>query len=115
PADIAPLQIKLIEGDKHFRACSRLYAPAQRKFLLEYTKRSDQLGFIKQNNQSHWASAAVPVAKPKSPDDFQMTVDYRPVNALTIPIVGATQDVTDSSEEAEGSYGYGDFDMPKGF
>ncbi|OWZ04112.1 hypothetical protein PHMEG_00024041 [Phytophthora megakarya] len=85
------------------------------KFLREYTKRSDQLGFIKQNNQSHWASAAVPVAKPKSPDDFRMTVDYRPVNALTIPIVGATQDVTDSAEEAEGSYGYGDFDMPKGF
>ncbi|EGZ28998.1 hypothetical protein PHYSODRAFT_434001, partial [Phytophthora sojae] len=64
PADIAPLRIKLIEGAKPFRARSHRYAPAQRNFLREYTKRPELMGFIRQNNQSHWACAAVPVAKP---------------------------------------------------
>eukprot|EP00644_Phytophthora_capsici_P015122 jgi/Phyca11/127654/e_gw1.71.78.1 len=76
PADIAPLRIKLVEVAEPFRARSRWYAPVQRSFLREYTKRLERMGFIRQNNQSHWACAAVPVAKPKVPGGFRMTIDY---------------------------------------
>ncbi|GMF51975.1 unnamed protein product [Phytophthora fragariaefolia] len=115
PAEIEPLRIKLVDDAKPFRARARRYAPAQHKFLREYAKRFEQLGLIRQNNQSHWACAAVPVAKPKSPGEFRMTIDYRPVNAMTVPIACSAQDVVDSAEEAEGAYGFADFDMPKGF
>ncbi|GMF23876.1 unnamed protein product [Phytophthora fragariaefolia] len=115
PAEIEPLRIKLVDDAKPFRARARRYAPAQRKFLREYAKRLEQLGLIRQNNRSHWACAAVPVAKPKSPGVFRMTIDYRPVNAMTVPIAGSAQDVVDSAEEAEETYGFADFDMPKGF
>ncbi|OWZ07339.1 hypothetical protein PHMEG_00020277, partial [Phytophthora megakarya] len=101
PADIAPLRIQLVEGATPFRARSRRYAQAQRNFLRQYTKRLELMGFIRQNNQSHWACAAVPVAKPKSQDEFRMTIDYRPVNALTVPIAGAVQDIADSADETQ--------------
>ncbi|OWZ02675.1 hypothetical protein PHMEG_00025723 [Phytophthora megakarya] len=88
PTDIEPLRIKLIDGAKPFRARARRYPPAQRRFLRMYAKRLELLGFIRQNNQIHWVCAAVSVAKPKSPGEFRMTIDYRPVNAMTVPIAG---------------------------
>ncbi|GMF16577.1 unnamed protein product [Phytophthora fragariaefolia] len=115
PADIEPLNITLEEGAKPFRARSRHYAPAQRQFLREYTARPEEQGFIRRNDQTHWTCAAVPVAKPHKPGEFRMTVNYRPVNAMTVPIAGAAQEVPDSAEAAKGACGYADFDMPKGF
>ncbi|GMF44352.1 unnamed protein product [Phytophthora fragariaefolia] len=44
-----------------------------------------------------------------------MTIDYRPVNKLTVPLAGAVPNLTVVVEAVRGSYGLGTFDSHKGF
>jgi len=115
PADIEPLKITLKEGSEPFRTKPRRYAPAQSQFLREHTKKLERMGFIKRNNQSHWACAAVPVPKANRPGEFRLTIDYRPVNAKTAPIVGTAPDLAAAAQHVAGAYGYAAFDLPEGF
>ncbi|POM72163.1 Hypothetical protein PHPALM_11167 [Phytophthora palmivora] len=73
------------------------------------------MGYIRRNNMSVWACAAVPVPKVNRPNEFRLTNDYRPVNAVTVPIAGTGSDLTSSSENVAGAYGFAGFDMPSGF
>ncbi|KAJ8569507.1 hypothetical protein ON010_g5753 [Phytophthora cinnamomi] len=93
PAKVEPLKITLKPDAVPFRAKSCKYAPAQREFLRRELKRLEDLGYIRKNNHSGWACAAVPVAKPGNPMEFRLTIDYRPVNRQTVPIAGAVPNI----------------------
>uniref|UniRef100_H3H4K2 Reverse transcriptase/retrotransposon-derived protein RNase H-like domain-containing protein n=1 Tax=Phytophthora ramorum TaxID=164328 RepID=H3H4K2_PHYRM len=58
------------------------------EFIREYVKSLVAEGLVTKNNAARWACAVVPVRKPGSRDKFRLTIDYRPVNRLTIPIAG---------------------------
>ena len=66
------------------------YSPLQSEFLKKYVVELEQYGFIRKNDRSRWACAAVPARKSGSIMDFRITNDYRPVNSMTIPIAGTT-------------------------
>ncbi|ETO73131.1 hypothetical protein F444_10899 [Phytophthora nicotianae P1976] len=87
PADVEPLRITLKPGAQPFRAHPRRYSSAQ----------------------------TVPVAMVGRPNEFRLTVDYRPVNAATVPIAGTGADLTSSSGIVAGGYGFAGFDMLSGF
>ncbi|EGZ29944.1 hypothetical protein PHYSODRAFT_408263, partial [Phytophthora sojae] len=115
PADVEPLRITLQPGAQPFRARTRRYGAAQSAVLPEHVHTLEKMGFVRRNNMSRWACAAVPVPKAGRPNEFRLTIDYRPVNVLTIPIAGTGADLTSSSENVDGAYGFAGFDMPSGF
>uniref|UniRef100_H3H259 RNA-directed DNA polymerase n=1 Tax=Phytophthora ramorum TaxID=164328 RepID=H3H259_PHYRM len=89
PALVEPLKVTLTDDVVPFCCKPRKYAPLQSAFLREYTAELEKRGFIRKNNAAKWACAAVPVRKPGSQTEFRITIDYRPVNKVTVPIAGA--------------------------
>ncbi|KAE8997546.1 hypothetical protein PR002_g19001 [Phytophthora rubi] len=85
-ASVEPLYVRLREDAKPYRSPPRKYAPLQAEFIREYVKSLVAEGLVTKNNAARWACAVVPVRKPGSRDKFRLTIDYRPVNRLTIPI-----------------------------
>lgn len=60
----------------------RRYSTEQRKFLDDYIAKCVEYGFIAPNVDSRWAAAPLLVAKEPSVYG-NLTLDYRPVNAVT--------------------------------
>ncbi|POM57618.1 Hypothetical protein PHPALM_37843 [Phytophthora palmivora] len=63
PAKVEPLRITLRSDAKRFRARPRRYSPAQSAFLSEHVRSLEKMGYIRRDNMSVWACAAVPVPK----------------------------------------------------
>ncbi|OWZ14282.1 LOW QUALITY PROTEIN: hypothetical protein PHMEG_00012264 [Phytophthora megakarya] len=59
------------------------------EFLWEYVRELEEADLIQRNTQRRWACRALPVAK-RGTDEFRITIDYRPVNRLTVPLAGAS-------------------------
>ncbi|GLD95516.1 hypothetical protein PINS_up004193 [Pythium insidiosum] len=114
PADVEPLRVQLRDGAKPYRSATRKYPEAQRDFLRRYVKELEASGLIYRNNASRWACAAHPVKKQGS-DGYRITVDYRPVNQCTVPLAGATPNLRAVTQAVRGAYGFGQFDLFKGF
>lgn len=72
-------------------------------------------GLVKQNDASRWACAVVPVRKPGTRDKFRLTIDYRPVNRITIPIAGTMPSVATTVDAFEGITVFARFDSTQGF
>ncbi|GMF65874.1 unnamed protein product [Phytophthora lilii] len=62
--------------------------------------------------RNRWACAALPVRK--SNDEYRMTVDYRPVNRLTVPLAAATPNLAVVTQSVKDAYGFGSFDLLRG-
>ncbi|KAE8901511.1 hypothetical protein PF010_g12839 [Phytophthora fragariae] len=96
-----------------FRCKLRKYPERQRAFLREYVQQLVDAGLVLRNNDSRWACAALPVKK--SSGEYRMTVDYRPVNQLTVPLAAATPNLAVVTQSVKGAYGFGPFNLLKGF
>lgn len=114
PADVEPMEVKLKEGAQPFRSGVRKYNDKQRVFLRDYVEELERNGLVRRNNFSRWACAALPVLK-QMVDEYRITVDYRPVNRCTVPIAGAAPNLGNVTQCVAGSYGFGQFDLFKGF
>ncbi|OWZ01646.1 hypothetical protein PHMEG_00026927 [Phytophthora megakarya] len=115
PAKVAPLKITLREDAVPYRCQARKYPPAQRHFLQAYTRELVNFGFVRHNDKSRWACAAVPVRKVGSADSFRITNYYRPVNKETVSIAGVMPNLDVALDQVSGSYGFAKFDLMKGF
>lgn len=115
PAKVEPLRVTLIDGAQPVRCKPHRYPPAQHKFLQEHVEQLLRFGFIRKNNQSKWASNAVPVRKPDDPTSFRITNNYIPVNALTIPVAGTMPHFSVILSYVQGAQYFAKFDMFKGF
>ncbi|KAE8978399.1 hypothetical protein PR001_g24855 [Phytophthora rubi] len=113
-ADVQPLEVRLEGGAQPYRSGVRRYPEAQRQFLREYVRELESAGLVERNTQSRWACPALPVAK-RGTDECRITIDYRPVNRLTVPLAGASLNLAVVTESVRGSYGFGAFDFHKGF
>ncbi|KAE9271091.1 hypothetical protein PR003_g30616, partial [Phytophthora rubi] len=115
PARVEPLMVQLKADAVPYRCKARSYPPLQQQFLREYTKELEDRGLIRKNNLSQWASAVVPVKKPGTQGEFRMTVDYRRLNAMTVPIAGTASNLSVVTSSVRGSCGFASFDLHKGF
>lgn len=113
PARVTPLKVALKENATPFRCKPRRYTPQQKAFLEQFNKELEKLGWVFKNNQSRWASAAIPV--PKAKGEFRQANDYRSVNQRTVPIAGTMPHLLSVMEYAKGKKHYGLFDFLKGF
>ncbi|GMF16253.1 unnamed protein product [Phytophthora fragariaefolia] len=114
PARVEPMRITLRPDAQPYCSGVRKYQDMQRAFLRTYVQELLDNGLVRRNNSSRWACAALPVRKAGG-DGFRITVVYRPVNKLTVPLAGATPNLTAVTQSVRGAYGFGQFDLFQGF
>ncbi|KAH9101889.1 hypothetical protein LEN26_015639, partial [Aphanomyces euteiches] len=114
PADVEPLQVLLQPHAAPYRAKARKYSPDQIAFMDKYITQLLDAGCIRPNSHARWACATQPVRKPGT-DEYRITVDYRPVNALTLPISGNMPNLPAILPKTQGAVAFATFDLFKGF
>ncbi|GMF56173.1 unnamed protein product [Phytophthora fragariaefolia] len=114
PARVESMRITLRPDAQPYRSGVRKYPDMQRVFLRTYVQVLLDNGLVRRNNSSRWACAALPVRKAGG-DGFRITMKYRPANKLTVPLAGATPNLTAVMQSVRGAYGFGQFDLFKGF
>ncbi|OWY94489.1 hypothetical protein PHMEG_00035758, partial [Phytophthora megakarya] len=114
PADVEPLKVRLRDGAEPYRSGTRKYPELQRAFLRDFVRELERNGLVRRNNSSRWACPALPVKKPYS-DEYRCTIDYRPTNKCTVPVAGATPNLAAVTQSVKDAYGFGLFDLFKGF
>jgi hypothetical protein len=77
-------------------------------------KEFEELGLIRRNPASAWASPPLILPKP-GPEGFRFTVDLREPNAQTVPTVWPMPHLADSLTHFESSRYYGKFDFCQGY
>ncbi|GMF63031.1 unnamed protein product [Phytophthora fragariaefolia] len=115
PADVEPLRVTLRPDAVPHRSAPRKYAPLQAAFIRDYVKALVDDGLIEQNNSARWACAVVPVRKPGTQDKFRLTIDYRPVNSVTVPIAGTMPSAAIQTDAFQGKKVFARFDFTQGF
>ena len=85
PAKVEPMLLEFQENVRPVTAKSRRYTLSGGKFMERYVQRLVEFGFGKVTTTAKWVAAPVLVAKPPSAH-FLLTLDYRPINAATVPI-----------------------------
>ncbi|KAG6619306.1 Gag/polymerase/env Polyprotein [Phytophthora cinnamomi] len=98
-----------------YRSPPRKYAPLQAQFIREYVQTSVDNGLVEQNNASRSASDVVPVRKPGTQDQFRLTIDYRSVNGMTVPIAGTMPSVATTTDGFQNKKVFGRVDFTQGF
>ncbi|POM74838.1 Hypothetical protein PHPALM_8140 [Phytophthora palmivora] len=114
PFFVEPLKVRLQPDAQPYRSGTRKYPEPKRKFLRDFVQELESNGLVRRNNTSRWACPALPVVKSHS-EDFRCTIDYRPVNRVTIALAGATPNLLSVIQSVKGAYGFGLFDLFKGF
>ncbi|GMF57038.1 unnamed protein product [Phytophthora fragariaefolia] len=114
PVKVEPMRVALRPDSEPYRSGVRKYPDMQRAFLRTYVQELLDNGLIVRNNNSRWACAALPVRK-SGGDGYRITVDYRPVNKMTVPLAGATPNLAAVTQSVRGAYGFGQFDLFQGF
>lgn len=110
PADVEPLDVRLVNGAQPYRSGPRHYPEVQRQFLRDYVRELEAAGLVERNHQSRWTYPALPVAK-HGTGEFRITIDYRPVNRMTVPIAGAAASLAVVVGAVRGAYVLGTFDF----
>jgi transposase InsO family protein len=114
PARVEPMRVQLRDDAEPHRSATRKYPQLQREFLRRYVRELEENGLIVRNNTSRWASAAHPVRK-QGTDEYRITVDYRNVNQMTVPLASTTPNLAAVTQSVRGAYGFAKFDFFKGF
>ncbi|POM74948.1 Hypothetical protein PHPALM_8009 [Phytophthora palmivora] len=118
PADVEPLRVTVQPDAVPYRSQPRKYAPLQAQIIRDYVKSLVDNGLVEPNNASRWACAVVPVRKPGTRDKFRLTIDYRPINNVTIPIAGgmpSAASLLDAFENFKNKKVFGRVDFTRGF
>ena len=90
-------------------------APAMREELEKIVREQERLGLIEQTDSGAWASPALLVKKPSG--GYRLVIDYRGLNAMTIPQVlriPRLDDVLDAVGETKPKY-FTVLDLTQGF
>ena len=85
PANVRPLEIKLVENARTMKSPQRRYSPHHRSFINHTIKALEEQGAVYLNNASRWASPALAVPKPGS-ETLRFTVDLRGPISKTEPL-----------------------------
>lgn len=110
PARIAPMEMKLKTGAKPVRSNQRRYAPAQRAFLSKTIKKLEELGAVRANPTSKWASPALAVPKAGS-EEFRFTVDLRRENEQVQPMASSMPHLESRFQTVSGATVFSKIDL----
>ena len=114
PANLPPMEAKLKPDAKPARMKARKRAPAQKKLLGKKATELENLGLVRKNTQSAWASA--PLIAPKGgPEGFRFAVDLRHVNSQTAPHIWPMPDLETATQELQNDACYATIDLCQGY
>jgi len=120
--DVEPIEWQMKEGGKPVRCKKPNWGPAQRAFLIHWTKKALKQGLIVRASKSAWASRPVLVPKyrgdtPKGavPDDIRVCIDYIAVNERIKRLVDQYPDPQELLRKAAGHRYYFTADVQKQF
>lgn len=114
PADIEPLKITLKPDATPVRAKQRRYPLPKREFMTLYVRELLKLGFVKKVSSPEWVSAPLVVPK-RPPAMYRLTVDYRPVNAVTRPTFWPMPNIEAELADTRGSKAFAGIDFCSGY
>lgn len=114
PARVKPLELKLKPDSVPVRAAQRKYSPEKRHFMEKYVENLLKLGFVIPTENPEWVSAPNIVPK-KPPAMFRMALDYRPINASTIPIFWPMPDINGELSDVKGASSFCGVDFCSGY
>ncbi|OWZ03681.1 LOW QUALITY PROTEIN: hypothetical protein PHMEG_00024543 [Phytophthora megakarya] len=114
PAKVPPLLIRLRDGAKPQKCKARQYPPHIREFMRDFNAELERMGWVYENPQSRWASAALPVRKPGT-DEYRQTSDYRALNSQNEAAAGVMPILRVVTENVRDMAHFGMFDFLKGF
>lgn len=114
PADVPPLQIRLLPEAKPLRIPSRTHAPPQMRFMKEKLDEYESMGLIYKNPTAPWASPSLILLKP-GPEKFLFIVDLRIPNSYTIPTMWPMPHLADSLTNFAGSKYFSKTDLVHGY
>ncbi|OWY96018.1 hypothetical protein PHMEG_00033823 [Phytophthora megakarya] len=109
-----PARVRLCDDVVPSRCHERNYPALQVEFIHGYIRQLLERSLIRKNNALKWASAVVPVRKPGIDNQFQLTIDYRPVNAQTVPVASRTPTQGEVIDAVRRAKFYAWFDLPGG-
>lgn len=78
------MKIRIIDNSVPTKVKARRYPPEQREFLVSNIDRLVEIGILRLNKEEKWQCAQLIVPKPDSKAKFRLTIDLRPINALTV-------------------------------
>lgn len=84
PVRREPLKVQLKPDAVPVRCTPRRYNPAATQYLRKHIAELERYGLVYRTSTARWACA--PRIVPKKNGDMRMTVDVRPVNAVTVPM-----------------------------
>lgn len=114
PADIEPLRVSVKPDSAPIRAKQRRYPQPKREFITRYVRELLKLGFVKPVTSPEWVSAPLVVPK-RPPAMYRLTVDYRPVNAVTRPTFWPMPNIEAELADTRGSTAFAGIDFCSGY
>lgn len=82
PVKVSPVKIRLSPKTKSVQVRVRRYPLDQKKIMDTYFSKLVEYGYIKPNPSASWKAA--PNVVPKGKCRYCLTIEMRPVNAITI-------------------------------
>ena len=104
------MQIRLAPDSIPVRVKPRRYSEQQSFFLQTKVKELLDLGLIRRNPSSAWASAPLVVPKP-DPEKWRFTTDLRPVNKVTVPHAWPMPDLESVTARLAGQHCFAAIDL----
>ncbi|ETV91029.1 hypothetical protein H310_14269 [Aphanomyces invadans] len=104
---------KIVEDNK--ATCGmRRYPPAYVEYMRERVEALEAKGMVYKNNRSKWASALRIVPK-EAAGALRMTIDSRPINACTDPMLWSMPNLDSALASLEGTSDYFNLNWTKGY
>lgn len=85
PAKVEPMKIELIPVARPVRAKQRRYPTEKRIFLERVTAKLLEYEFVRHADNTEWVAQPL-IVKKKPLANYRLTIDLRPVNAVTKPV-----------------------------
>ena len=114
PADIEPMRIRLKPDTTPIRTKQRRYPQPKREFLTRYVRQLLKVGFVKKVTSPEWVSAPVIVPK-RPPANYRLTIDYCPVNSVTVPTFWPMPNIESELADTRGSKSFAAIDFCSGY
>ncbi len=102
PAKVEPMRMEVKESARPIIAKARQYPKEHRDFMDKYVAKLKRYGMVMDKPNETWAAASLVV--PKAPSaNYRRTFNYRPINAVTIPMAWPMPHIESKLADVSGS------------
>jgi hypothetical protein len=108
------MKVNVREDATPVRQWLRRYPPRQTEFLSRYCTELEKHGYIRKTQTAQWIAAPNVVPK-QGPTQFRLTVDSRPINRATVPIVWPMPHLDSAIASLKGAKYFAKVDLSAGY